>query len=96
MHRSFLAFAILLAQISPALAAETTPAAAAAPIAATPRKVDRDTLVCHTEQVIGSRIPKKLCYTREQEEARTEDARKMTERLQAFGENCRATPGRGC
>ena len=38
--------------------------------AAGPLKVHRDELLCKSQQVLGTLIPRKVCYTREQQEHR--------------------------
>ena len=88
--------AILLAQAAPPAAqapaptpAIAAPAAALAdvkPDAAKVTKVHRDDLLCKEEPVIGSRFPKKVCYTREQQEDRTQQDQNTMNRLQSqFG-----------
>ena len=78
---------------------------AAAPLAAEPptadkpvsdvgAKVSRDTLLCRQEKVLGSLIPRKVCYTRNQQEQREQEDHRTMDRLQSqFGTcptpNCR-------
>ena len=65
------------------LLADTAPAAATppAPTAAAP-KVNKDGLVCHTQEVLGSRIPKKVCTTPEEAADRAAQDRRNIERMQ--------------
>jgi hypothetical protein len=78
--------AMVLAQNTPTAppppAVVATPAGAQVAAANDPTKARRDELLCKTEKVMGTLIPKKVCYTREQEEARTQEDRQNTERLQ--------------
>ena len=71
------AVALMLAEATPA--AETPPAAPAAKA----QKVDRDGKVCHNEEIVGSRIPKRVCYTQAESEARSQQDRQTIERLQS-------------
>ena len=79
------ASALVLAQntlAAPAVAPPAAAAPAADPAANDPTKAHRDQLLCKSEQVLGTLIPKKVCYTREQEEARRQEDRRNTEHLQ--------------
>ena len=81
------------------LFAETTPAAAPAPVAPATAAVDgataapgvtkakRDSdLICHSEQVLGSRIPSRVCYTRAEQEDRAQQDKQNLQRMQSqFG-----------
>ncbi len=81
------------------LLAETTPAAAPAPMAAVaPAQATADgapavvkvrrneDMICKQEEVLGSRIPKKVCYTRAEQEARSQEDQKNLQRMQSqFG-----------
>ena len=84
MIRIVLAGAIFFAAISPAMAGDNAPTAAAAPAA----KPDRDKLVCHREKVMGSLIDRKVCYTQADIDTRREEDRKALESLQSTGLNC--------
>ena len=83
--------AILLAQAAPPAAPTPAPTPAVAATDAKPAdakvtKVHRDDLLCKEEPVIGSRFPKKVCYTREQQEDRTQQDQNTMNRLQSqFG-----------
>ena len=81
--------AMVLAQATPSAA--TPPAAIAAPAGAPaahaaaandPTHARRDQLLCKYEKVLGSLIAKKVCYTREEEELRSQEDRRNTEHLQ--------------
>ena len=63
-------------------AAATTPAPAPAAAAAAPVKADKPKVVCHTEAVIGSLMPKKTCYTSEQMAQRRQDERENLQKMQ--------------
>ena len=73
------------------LLAGTTTAAPANPPAqaaqAQAKKSDDQKLVCHTEQVLGSRLPVKKCHTAEQAAAEKEAARQDLDRAQGAGAN---------
>ncbi|MDH5822824.1 hypothetical protein QFW77_07425 [Luteimonas sp. RD2P54] len=58
------------------------PEAAQAPLPATP---DRGGKVCHYEEVTGSRMRKRICYTPEQREARERAARDMVREMDSKG-----------
>ncbi len=71
------------------LLAETTPAAAGNPADATPPaaakappKVNKDGLICRTEEVLGSRIPKRVCFTPEEAAQRAQEDRTNVEHMQ--------------
>ena len=75
------AAAILLAETTPAAAGAQ--AVAAPPAAAAPaQKVNKDGLVCHTEEIVGSRIPKKVCFTPEQAADRAQQDRENLDHMQ--------------
>ena len=80
MISAILAAAILLAETTPA-AAGSHPAAT--PVAAPGPKVNKDGMICHTEEVLGSRIPTRVCMTPEQEAQRRQQDREMTEHMQS-------------
>jgi hypothetical protein len=92
MIRSVLAVALLVAPAASAMAAEptlpTTAPAAATTAASNTAQEDRFKLVCHSETVLGSHIPRRVCMSKADAETRTEDAKKMVNRLQSFGFNC--------
>jgi hypothetical protein len=87
MISSVLAAALLMAQAAPDAAGAQVPMAAApaapAPVAAKGPKVNKDGLVCHTEEVLGSRIPKRICFTPEQLADRKQQDQETLERLQS-------------
>ena len=98
MNSAVFAAALLLAQAAPAVTPAPAPAPAAAadakPDAGKPVMARRDQLLCKEEQVIGSHFPKKVCYTREQQEDRTRQDQQMLDRYQSqFSKQC---PGPGC
>jgi hypothetical protein len=83
--------AILLADATPAAAQPTPAAPAAAPAdqsASAKPKVNRDGMVCHTEEILGSRIPKRVCMTPADAEARAHQDQQNLGRIQSqFGYN---------
>ena len=78
--------------------AETTPAVEAAPAAppSPPRrdahpvkvakapKVNQDGMVCHSEEVLGSHLPKRVCYTPAEAEDRSQQDRQALSHVQAL------------
>jgi hypothetical protein len=91
---ALLAAAFLSAQSSAPAPDAVQPASAAAgsavaiapkaqAAATTPTKVHRDDLVCKNQEVIGSRIPQRVCYTREQQEQREQEDKNNLNRLQS-------------
>jgi len=77
------AAAILFSDATPAATAPI-PAVAATPASApVVAKVDRNAVVCHNEEVVGSRIPKRICMTKAQEEDRAQQDKLTLERMQA-------------
>jgi invasion protein IalB len=61
-----LAATVLMADTTPAAAAAAaTTATPAATPAAAPSKTEQPKLICKTEPVLGSLMPKKTCYTSE-------------------------------
>ena len=78
----------MLAQAAPAESGAAT-AAPAKPASQVGEKVSRDQLLCRSEKVLGSLIPRKVCYTRNQQEDREQQDRQMLDRLQSqFGKAC--------
>jgi len=66
-----------------ATAATTTPALANAKGAAAPAKTaDKPKLICKTEAVTGSLMPKKTCYSSDDFALRQQDERRNLERIQ--------------
>ena len=90
MIGAVLSAALLLAQAAPEAAALSAPAAApgaatptVTPAAAPAQKVNKDGLVCHTEQILGSRIPKRVCFSPEEAEQRRIQDKENVERMQS-------------
>ena len=77
MFVAMLAATILMADATTA-APTNTPAAPAE----TAKKADDQKLVCHTEQILGSRMPVKKCRTAEQAKQDKQDARDQLDRAQ--------------
>ena len=83
------ALAMLMAEPAPAVAggapapAATPAAGAASPVV----KVKRDSdMICHSETMLGSHIPSKVCYTRaEQEERKQQDQKNLNHMQSGFG-----------
>ncbi len=78
-----LAATLMMAASSPSAptATETTPPAAAT--AATPvAKSDKDRMICKTEALAGSRVPKKVCATKSEWDARRQEDRDQLEKAQ--------------
>ena len=79
MISAALALALLMADPTPD--AGSPPAAAPA---ATPKvKVNRDGMVCHTEEVLGSRIPKKVCMSPAEAEDRARQDQQNLNHMQS-------------
>jgi len=82
MISAILAAAVLLAETTTAAAppapAQTPPAAAPAK----PSKPDRNAVVCHTERVLGSNIPTRVCVSQAQAEDRAQHDREAVEQQQ--------------
>ena len=93
MISAIVALAMLMAEPPSAPAAgapapaATPPAAATATGAAPVVKVKRDSdMICHSEMVLGSHIPNKVCYTRaEQEDRKQQDQRNLNHMQSGFG-----------
>ncbi|HZZ33392.1 MAG TPA: hypothetical protein VFE10_15530 [Phenylobacterium sp.] len=74
--------------------ADTTPAAATAATATTAKtaeapaaaakKTEKPKLICKTENVTGSLMPKKTCYNSDDLAQRQQDERQNLERIQAL------------
>ncbi len=79
-----LAATLMMAASSPSApaAAETAPADAAATPAAPVAKSDKDRMVCKTEALAGSRVPKKVCATKGEWDARRQADRDQLEKAQ--------------
>jgi hypothetical protein len=76
------AAAVLLADTTPAAAPTNPPPAAQAQAQPAKKKADDAQMVCHTEQVLGSRLPVKRCRTVEQAAADKASAREELDRAQ--------------
>jgi hypothetical protein len=77
---------MMLADTTPAAAAAASsvnPATAAAPAnPAAPAKASKPRVICKTESVTGSLMPKKTCYTTDDYAQRQQDERQNLERMQ--------------
>ena len=82
MFITSLAATLMLAASGPAApaAAETAPPAAAAPPVVA--KSDKDRMICKTEPLAGSRVPKKVCATKGEWDARRQEDRDQLEKAQ--------------
>ena len=81
---------IIIVFAAAAMQADVTPAAtpaATAPVAASTAKVDSRInklgLICRNEAVLGSRFPKRVCFTPAELAVRTQDDRADLERAQS-------------
>jgi hypothetical protein len=74
------AAAVAATTVTPANAATANPATAAAAPAA--KKADKPKLICKTEAVTGSLMPKKTCYSSDDLALRQQDERRNLERMQ--------------
>jgi hypothetical protein len=97
MIGAVLATALMFAQVAPGTVSApsaVTPAGAPGSAPAKPHsdvgtKVSRDQLLCKEEKVLGSLIPRKICYTRNEQEDREQQDHRMMDRLQSqFGLSC--------
>jgi len=80
---SILAAAFVMAASSPAVgAASAAPEAALAPAPAPAAKADKERQICKTEALAGSRVPKKVCATKAEWEARRQDDREQLDKMQ--------------
>lgn len=79
-----LATTLMMAASGPSASAatETTPPAAAAIQARPVAKSDKDRMICKTEALAGSRVPKKVCATKSEWDARRQDDRDQLEKAQ--------------
>ena len=72
--------AAILADVTPA----ASPAAASAPLAVkVDHRINKLGLICRNEAVLGSRFPKKVCFTPADLAERTQDDRAHLEREQS-------------
>lgn len=80
---AILAATVLMADTTPAAATATT-TEAAKPAAAAPaaKKTEKPRLICKTESVTGSLMPKKTCYNSDEVAQRRQDERQNLERMQ--------------
>lgn len=79
---AMLAATVLFADTTPAAAKAAdavTPATSAAPVT----KTEKPKVICKSEQVTGSLMAKKTCYTQDQMAQRRQDERQNLERLQS-------------
>ena len=83
MFVAMLAATILLADATTAAPANPPPAAPAQAA----KKPEDQKMVCHTEQILGSRMPVKKCRTAEQAAQEKQDARDQLDRAQGAGAN---------
>ncbi len=78
------AVAAMLAEVTPAATPTTaSPAAATPPAAKVDGRVNKLGLICRNEAVLGSRFPKKICFTPADLAARTQDDRANLDREQS-------------
>jgi len=78
---SLIAASLLLADAAPAAASSTvSPATVTAPAKAPPANKPR--VVCKTESVTGSLMPKKTCYTTDDLAQRQQDERQNLQKMQ--------------
>jgi|TARA_B110000263_G_scaffold6037_1_gene5204 starvation-inducible outer membrane lipoprotein len=42
-----------------------------------PEKANKDNIICEKEYSVGSRIPKKICYTAEERKRRSEESKQV-------------------
>jgi invasion protein IalB len=82
---AMLAGTMMLAETTPAAATAATAAPTPAPAPASPavaKKDDKPRVICKTEAVTGSLMPKKTCYTSDQYAQRQQDERQNLEKMQ--------------
>jgi hypothetical protein len=76
-----LAAAVAMAASTPAAGAASVAPESAAP-AATVAKPDKDRQICKTEALAGSRVPKKVCATKAEWDARRQDDKEQLDKMQ--------------
>ena len=77
-----LAAMALLADTTPAAAQAAPPAAAPAAAAAKPAARADSDIVCRKEAILGSNIPKKVCYSKAEYEENRKETRQNVEHMQ--------------
>jgi invasion protein IalB len=80
---AMLAATVLMADTTPAAAASTTAKTAEAPAPAA-KKTEKPKLICKTESVTGSMMPKKTCYSSDDLAQRQQEERQNLERIQTL------------
>ncbi len=81
---ALLAATVLFADTTPAAADAAAKAAAPAPAAAaTAEAKPKPRVICKSEQVTGSLMAKKTCYTEDQAAQRKQDERQNLEKMQS-------------
>lgn len=91
MFSAILAATVLMAGAAPAAADAAAPAPAAIPAAAAPADPaakpepakPKERIVCHTEQALGTLVPKKTCYSTGAMAQRRQEERQNLERMQS-------------
>ena len=79
-----LAATVLMADTTPAAATAATTAKAAEAPAVAAKKTEKPKLICKTENVTGSLMPKKTCYVSDDLAQRQQDERQNLERIQTL------------
>jgi invasion protein IalB len=82
MISAILAAATLLASGPTATGASTAAASPTAPAPADKAKAKGDEVICRSEQVLGTRFPKRVCRTRASIEAQRESDRAEISKIQ--------------
>ena len=83
MFISTLAAAVAIAASTPAAGAAPMATEGAAQAAAPAAKaVDKDRQICKTEPLAGSRVPKKVCATKAEWDARRQDDKEQLDKMQ--------------
>lgn len=83
MISAILAAAVLLADTTAAVQAqEAKPTTVTPATSVAPKKDDSQEMVCHSEQVLGSRMPVKRCRTKGDMAAQKLEDRQALERMQ--------------
>jgi hypothetical protein len=77
-----MAAAVMADPPSAASAPPASPVAEAKAAPAKPAKTEKPRLICRTEAVTGSLMPKKTCYSEDQAAQRRQDERENLERIQ--------------